>query len=55
MKVYLENYKANCQVRSAQALSAIGGEEARKALETAVSRKSVREDVKADFEVCEVS
>ena len=49
-KIYLENYSANYQVRSAQALAAIGGDEARKLLSTAVARKSQREDVRAAIE-----
>lgn len=50
VKIYLENYSANYRVRSAQALSAIGGESARKALSTAVARKSQREDVQLAIE-----
>lgn len=50
VKIYLENYAANYRVRSAQALSAIGGEAAHKALSTAVAKKSQREDVQAAIE-----
>lgn len=50
VKIYLENYVANYQVRSAQALSAIGGEPARKLLETAAERKSARRDVQSALE-----
>jgi hypothetical protein len=50
VKIYLENYVANYQVRSAQALSAIGGEQARKLLETAVVKKSSRGDVQSALE-----
>jgi hypothetical protein len=49
LKHYLENYVGNYQVRSAQALAAIGGADARKHLAAAVSRKTLREDVQADL------
>ena len=44
VKTYMDNYVALYQVRSAQALAAIGGDEARRALETA-SQASLRKDV----------
>lgn len=50
VKIYLENYTANYRVRSAQALAAIGGDEARKLLSTAAVKKSSREDVQAAIE-----
>ena len=46
VKTYAENYVALYQTRAATALSAIGGPNARKALEEA-SKASLREDVKA--------
>jgi hypothetical protein len=50
VKIYLENYAANYKVRSAQALAAIGGEQARKLLEAAAATKSSRGDVQAALE-----
>jgi hypothetical protein len=50
VKYYLENYAANYQVRSAQALAAIGGDEARKLLATQIKRKSARDDVQSAME-----
>jgi HEAT repeat protein len=50
VKIYLENYAANYRVRSAQALAAIGGDEARKRLATAAASESSREDVQAAIE-----
>lgn len=50
VKIYLENYAANYRVRSAQALAAIGGDEARKLLSAAAVKKSSREDVQAAIE-----
>lgn len=44
VKTYMDNYVALYQVRSAQALAAIGGDEARRALETA-GQASLRKDV----------
>jgi hypothetical protein len=44
VQTYMENYVALYQVRSAQALAAIGGEEARRALETA-AKAGLRQDV----------
>jgi hypothetical protein len=44
VQTYMENYVALYQVRSAQALAAIGGDEARRALETA-GGASLRKDV----------
>ena len=44
MKQYLENYQAHYAVRSAQALSKLGGVEARRSLEAASQRK-MRDDV----------
>lgn len=45
VRTYVENYKALYQIRSAQALSAIGGPDARRALREA-SQLPLREDVK---------
>ena len=50
VKIYLDNYAANYRVRSAQALAAIGGDEARKLLATAAAGKASREDVQAAIE-----
>lgn len=50
VKIYLDNYAANYRVRSAQALSAIGGEQARKHLADAAATRSQREDVRAAIE-----
>jgi hypothetical protein len=50
VKYYLANYVGNYQVRSAQALAAIGGEEARKLLATAIASKTLRDDVQAAVE-----
>ncbi len=46
VKMYLENYRANYAVRSAQALGKVGGPEARRLLDAASKRKT-REDVDA--------
>jgi hypothetical protein len=50
VKIYLENYTANYQVRSAEALAAIGGAEARRLLADAAARKGARADVRAAIE-----
>ena len=44
--MYLDNYDAQYKIRSARALGAIGGPEARKFLEEAVRRSEAREDVR---------
>jgi hypothetical protein len=50
VKLYLENYTANYKVRSAEALAAIGGEQARKLLAEAAASKGSRADVQAAIE-----
>jgi hypothetical protein len=45
VKLYLENYRANYGIRAAQALGKLGGDGARKSLESAV-RLPLRDDVK---------
>ena len=55
VKIYLENYAANYRVRSAQALAAIGGDEARKLLATAAAGKAAREDVQRAIEAAATS
>jgi hypothetical protein len=50
VKIYLENYAANYRVRSAQALAAIGGDDARRLLVTAAAAKAAREDVQVAIE-----
>ena len=50
VKYYLGNYVGNYQVRSAQALATIGGEEARRHLGAAISSKTLRADVQSAVE-----
>ncbi|WP_455205360.1 hypothetical protein [Kaarinaea lacus] len=45
VKMYMENYEALYRIRSATALSSIGGKEAREALEKAAKKENQRKDV----------